>query len=189
MSNDETKMAIIDGPKKKALMSKHYNYVFDKNTGFFARWGFTKEEDPDFSPFGPEILDLEIDSGECLGNCKFCYKSNGSGVPSKHMSLENFKTLLEKMPKTLTQIAYGITNIYSNPDFFDIMRHAKESGVIPNYTTHGLDVDDNAVKLTAELCGAVAVSIVNKNKTYDSIKKFVDATLNRKILVRKKKEK
>jgi hypothetical protein len=178
MFNDGPKMAIIESPKKKALISEHYNYVFDKETGFFARWGKTKEEDPDFSPFGPEILDLEIDSGECLGNCKFCYKCNGSGVPSKHMSLEDFKTLLEKMPKTLTQIALGITNIHSNPDFFDIMRHSKEKGVIPNYTTHGLDVDEEAVKITSELCGAVAVSIVNKNKTYDAIKKYVDAGMD-----------
>jgi hypothetical protein len=109
--SDEAKMIIVDGPWKKALASKHYNYVFDKKTGFFARWGQTKEEDPDFSPFGPEILDLEIDSGECLGNCKFCYKSNGSGVPSKHMSLEDFKTLLDKMPKTLkTKINIELEN-------------------------------------------------------------------------------
>ena len=49
-------MLISETPKKKLICSKEYNYRFDKETGFFARWGKTKEEDPLFSPFGPEII-------------------------------------------------------------------------------------------------------------------------------------
>ena len=55
-------MKLLNGKVWKKLISKDYNYVFNKETGFFARWGETKEADPEKAPF-PEILDLEISSG------------------------------------------------------------------------------------------------------------------------------
>lgn len=164
--------------EKKIWRSSGYNFNFNKRTGFFMRWGNTFEDDPPFSPFGPEILDLEISSGECQGNCKFCYKCNGSGVETENMSLENFKIILSKMPPTLTQIAFGITNIGSNPDFFPMMLHARNNGIIPNYTCHGLDVNEKIAASTAKLCGAVAVSIVNQEKSYNAIKMFTDAGMD-----------
>jgi len=39
----------------KAFRSPIYNYIFDKKTGFFVRWGKTLEDDPPFSPYGPEL--------------------------------------------------------------------------------------------------------------------------------------
>lgn len=170
------KVKIIENKNKKVLLSKNYKYTFDKQTGFFARWGNGKDDDPQFSPWGPEILDLEISSGgDCKGGCKFCYKSNGGDQPTHNMTFEEFKVIFDKMPKTLTQIAYGIMDIYTNPDFFKIMKYARQNGVIPNYTCHGLDLDKNAIEKTVELCGAVAVSIVNKEKTYDAIFKLTNA--------------
>jgi MoaA/NifB/PqqE/SkfB family radical SAM enzyme len=164
-----------EGQEFKAIRSQGYNYNFNKITGAFARWGATKEDDPCWSPFGPEILDLEISTGACKGRCKFCYKENGTPrQETKHMTLETFQDLLSRMPDTLTQIAFGITDVYANPDFFLIMEHAREQGVVPNYTTHGLDMDDEAAYHTARLCGAVAVSVVNKEKTYDAIKMLTD---------------
>lgn len=47
-------MVIFETPKQKIVRSKGYNYEFNKKTGFFARWGKVKEDDPLFSPFGPE---------------------------------------------------------------------------------------------------------------------------------------
>jgi MoaA/NifB/PqqE/SkfB family radical SAM enzyme len=166
---------LADTEAVKALSSANYNFMFNKNTGFFARWGKTHDDDPSWSPFGPEILDLEISTGACKGRCRFCYKENGQPkAETKHMQLHEFEDILSRMPKTLTQIAFGITDVYANPDFFAIMSHARNKGVIPNYTTHGLDMDGWAADRTAELCGAVAVSVVNKEKTYDCIKMLTD---------------
>lgn len=161
----------------KQLKSANYNFIFNTKTGFFARWGKTKEEDPSHSPYGPEIADIEIVQGDCKGNCPFCYKSNGQ-VTNHYMNLEDYKKLLAKMPKTLCQVAFGITDIDGNPDFFEIMEHTRSEGVIPNYTTHGLDITPEIAAKTKELCGAVAVSIVNKEKTYDAIKMFTDAGMD-----------
>jgi len=183
-------MKILESKTKKVCVSKHYNFIFDKENGFFIRWGAKKEDDPDMSPIGPEILDLEISSGgDCAGKCPFCYKCNGvEGEETHNMTFNEFKTIFDKMPKTLTQIAFGIMNITTNSDFFKMMEYAKENGVIPNYTCHGLDMTPELADKTAKLCGAVAVSLVNKQKTYDTIKMLTDATLNKKILVRKKKK-
>lgn len=176
---------------RKEFRSENYNFNLDKNTGEFKRWGKTLEDDPQFSLFGPEILDLEIstsvrpedehkynserlvyDEG-CLGKCGFCYKSNGK-YPTYNMTFEEFKIIFDKLPKTVGQIAFGILNIGTNPDFFKMMEHASENGVKPNYTCHGLDVTDEYAERTAELCGAVAVSVYNKEKSYEAIKKFTD---------------
>ena len=106
-----------------------------------------------------------------------CYKSNGTGEPV-HMSLGMFKEILEKIRTPLTQIAFGITDIYDNPDFFWIMQAARDAGIVPNYTTSALDLDDEAVKKTAELCGAVAVSVVDENACFDAISRFTRAGMS-----------
>lgn len=167
---------IKENKSAKAFSSEQYNYVYDKTSGFFIRWGKEHDDDPDYSPYGPEILDLEISSGgDCLGNCPFCYKCNGGDQPTHNMTLDEFNVILQKMPPTLTQIAFGIMNIGTNPDFFPMMRAAREAGIVPNYTCHGLDVTDEAVKETAEFCGAVAVSVVDKERTYDAVEAFSKA--------------
>jgi len=172
-------MRIIENESGKALFSEDYNFIFNKNSGFFARWGKTTLDDPQFSPFGCEILDLEISSGLCSGRCKFCYKDNGEDINTHHMTLDEFKTIFNKMPETLTQIAFGICDIDSNPDFFAMMEYAKSNGVVPNYTCNGLGVTQEIAKKTAELCGAIAVSLINKEKTYDAIKMFsIDNNMN-----------
>ncbi len=164
-------MKIVEKEDTKALLSENYNFLFNKKTGFFARWGKTPKDDPQFSPFGPEILDLEISSGgDCLGNCPFCYKCNGGDQPTHNMTFDEFKTIFDLMPKTLTQIAFGIMNIQTNPDFFRMMEYAKENGVAPNFTCHGLDMTPEIAKRVSTLCGAIAVSLVNKKKTFETIK-------------------
>ena len=70
-----TKIKDIGGDRVKIFKSTDYHYLFNLNTGFFARWGKATNEDPEYSKFGPEILDIEI-STICSNECSFCYKSN-----------------------------------------------------------------------------------------------------------------
>jgi MoaA/NifB/PqqE/SkfB family radical SAM enzyme len=168
-------MKIIEKDGCKELHSEDYNYIFRRSDGSFWRWGETEDDDPQFSPYGPEILDLEISSGKCNGRCKFCYKDNGEDENTHHMTLEEFKTVFHKIPNVLTQIAFGICDISSNPDFFAMMEYSREHRVIPNYTCNGLEVTQEIAQRTAKLCGAVAVSLVNKKKSYEAINNFLDA--------------
>jgi len=164
-------------PKVKRVRSPKYNYDFNVGNGYFKRWGETEEDDPDYSPYGPEILDMEISTvceGIGLGPCKWCYKSNTK--VGENMSLEKFKTIFHKLPKTLTQIAFGIGDIDSNPDFFKIMEYCRNNDynyVVPNVTINGYNLTDDYATKLAELCGAVSVSMYKpKDTCYDAVAKL-----------------
>lgn len=154
----------------KKLQSPDYNYVFEKKTGLFLRWGATAKEDPDWSPFGPEIADIEV-STVCHQGCAFCYKSNRQA--GHNMSLETFRRVLAALPKTVTQIAFGIGDIDANPDLWDIFRHTRECGVVPNVTINGARMRAADHQNLAELCGAVAVSRYdNTNICYNAVEQL-----------------
>jgi len=88
--NDE--LIIEENNKVKICKSKNYNSLFDKKTGFFARWGKNKEDDPICAP-GCEIADIEIVSGgNCLGKCNFCSPSGTKiNTPGGVKNIENLK--------------------------------------------------------------------------------------------------
>ncbi len=171
--------AIIESDELKVCRSEDYNYVFRKDTGMFARWGKTMEEDPETAPC-PEIMDLEI-STVCSGvptngkasPCKFCYKANGPR--GKQMSKEKFEQIFERLPKSITQIAFGIGDLVGHDDMWDIFDHTKAGGVIPNVTTNGWGLTDEIAERLANTMGAVAVSRYNPpDVCYDAVKKLTD---------------
>ena len=178
------KLTINNGVK--SFRSADYNYDFSLKNGFFRRWGQTFEDDPETSPYGPEIADIEISAGEsCPMSCPFCYKGNRKGDASKstHMSLETFSNVLAKFPKYdghffTTQIAFGITSIGAHPELFGIFRHCRKNNIIPNVTINGADpLTDEQIKTLVELTGAMAISINSsiKDKGYELISKLIAA--------------
>lgn len=159
-------MEILENEYRKILKSPEVNYFFRKDNGYMSTWGKTLEEDPQYSPYGPFILDMEV-STVCHRGCKSCYKSltpNG-----KNMSLETFKTIFSKLPKTLTQIAFGIGTISANEELFDIFKYCRENGIIPNVTINGSDMTPELYDKLAELCGAVAVSRYNDDVCFSAV--------------------
>ena len=163
----------------KFVRSELYNYDFNYKTGWFARWGKTKEDDPQVAPF-PEICDLEVTT-KCSGPggklCKFCYKSNTPN--GQNMSFETFKIIIDKMKMSetcvgITQCAIGAdATCESNPDLFKMMEYARECYIVPNITV--ADISDDVADKLASLCGAVAVSRYDdKDICYDSVKKLTD---------------
>lgn len=158
-------LSIIDTPESKQVRSETYNYSFDKKTGFFARWGRSFAEDAKCAP-SPEILDIEV-STICHKGCSFCYKSNM--VQGGNMSFDTFKAIFDKMPKVLTQIAFGIGDIDANPDLFRMMEYSRSNGVIPNITINGERMTDEYYDKLVSLCGAVAVSLYDKDTCYNAV--------------------
>lgn len=157
---------IRDEPSTKLLASKDYNYIFNKVDGTFARWGAKIEDDPDYSPFGCEIADIEI--GEiCHKACPFCYK--GNTPDGLYMPIDLFKKVISKLPPTLTQIAFGIGDIDGNPDLELILEHTRNNGVIPNITINGYRMNNYYYDLLVKHCGAVAVSLYETSRCYDAV--------------------
>lgn len=169
----------------KQCISEGYNFQFNSKNGEFARWGKTVNDDPKWGML--EIFDLEI-SEVCHGIpkpgtdtpvvCGFCYKTNSP--VGTNMSFETFKDIFNKLPRTLTQIAFGIGDIWSNPDLVKIMDYCRDNdynpGVVPNLTTNGYGLTDEWVKTLAERCGGVAVSrYENYDVCYDAVEKLTAA--------------
>lgn len=160
----------------KMFKSPDYNFIFNTNSGFFARWGKTMDDDPEFSPVGNEILDIEV-TDICKGPggipCKFCYKSNTPNNTS-NMSFGMFKNIIDKMPSTLTQAALGVdAQCESNPDIWKMMEYSRSKGIIPNITV--ADITVQTARLLSNYCGAVSVSrYENKDYCYNSIQKLIN---------------
>jgi len=166
-------IVIKEDNNKKILNSKNYNFIFSKNTGAFIRWGKSLKDNPKYCPFGPEIADIEITT-ICDGvdgtPCKFCYKSNTSnGI---YMTLEKYEYILKYLPKTITQIAFGVdAKCETNPDTFEIMELTREKGIIPNVTI--ANIKTKTARKLARLCGSVAVSrYADKEICYESVRKL-----------------
>lgn len=158
--------------------SKTYNEFFSKVDGFTCKFGTSAADDPDWCPLGPDIADIEISINGCprVGgtSCKFCYKNN-TDRPATNMSLANFKKIVRKFPRNLSQIALGITGVQTNPDFKEMLRWLREDmGIIPNYTLSGADLNNDIFEATLKYCGRVAVSVyeTDKNLCYNTIKRF-----------------
>lgn len=159
----------------KAFKSERYKYIFNKINGSFARFGKTLEDDGDLELGLPEIADIEI-STICHGihniPCAFCYKANtGTGT---NMSLDTFKKVFAKLPHTVTQIAFGIGDIDSNPDMFDIFQYARDNGVVPNVTINGDRLTDEICLRLSKVCGAVAVSYYDHELTCNAVQRLTD---------------
>jgi len=179
----------------RVFNSPCYNFVFDKRTGFFARCGANEHDDPAYSPFGPELADIEIssaapedierarhhdavfvvDDGGCngLGCRKFCYKGS-FGNSTAHMKLSTITRILDMLPDTVCQIAYGVCSVTSHPDIWRIFEETRKRSLVPNVTINGIGVTDEVAERLSTLCGAVAVSVnpYNRDIAYDTIHKL-----------------
>lgn len=163
----------------KRLRSKDYNYNFDDQTGLFARWGKTLDDNPTHSPVGNEILDIEV-STICTGingvPCSHCYKS--SSAIGENMSLTTYRQILDKMPATLCQVALGIGNLNANPDLKDIILYTRSKHIVPNITINGAMLTDDMAQFLVAQCGAISVSRYEpKDVCYDAVKRLTDLGL------------
>lgn len=160
--------------------SENYNWNFNLENGFTARWGKTFQDDPAYSPRGPEIADIEIGT-VCHGingtPCPWCYKSNTTR--GTYMTFETFREVFQKLNTNgnLHQIAFGLGDIDGNPDIYRIMSYCREHNVIPNITINGARLDEYHITNLAKLCGNVVVSHYDDDVCFNAVKALTDAGL------------
>ena len=178
---DEHTWIVYHSPTFKITLDvtdHHYHCFFNKLTGLNVRFGKTIDDDPNCCELGPEILDLEISVNGCVPvkgseNCKYCYKNNTNRQPF-NMTFETFTKIIAKFPINLSQIAFGITGLQTNPDLPKMFEYCRQIGIIPNLTTVGADLNETTKDMICKYAGACAVSCYTgaKELCYSTIKEL-----------------
>jgi len=168
----------------RVFRTEGYKSVFDFKTGYFL-----SKNKKNYSPFGPETLEVEITKGNCPHKCKFCYRYN-QDKEFKNMSLTEFKTLVNKMPPTITQISLGITGIQTNPDTESIVDFCISKRIKPNITITGIDLTDDFAKRIVPKLGGIGISVYKDKEelafnTLNRIKKYGHKQVGFQIIVAK----
>jgi len=160
----------------KMFSNSDYEVMFNMQTGLEILRGKNGKPDP-FSLELPLLLDIGI-MGHCKNKCAFCYQGH---INEPNMKLEDFKKIIDEVKHHTNQVALGgrgDPNLHEN--FKEIVEYARKNGVIPNYTTSGINLTDQQVDIS-KLCGAVAVSDYETTTTYKAINKFMEAGIKTNI--------
>ena len=158
-----------------------FREAFDSETGFYVRTalldadGKETKTEAQIRSF-PALLDIGI-MGKCssVATCGVgCYQQGGGNKLGKNMPLENFKNIIDQIKGKTFEIALGgFGNPNEHEDFVEIVKYASANGVVPNYTTAGIVLNDKQVRASKKYCGAVAVSWHDEDYTYSAIDKLI----------------
>lgn len=154
------------------LKTDRYEVYYNTETGFELVRGINNHKDPYVLDL-PLLLDIGI-MGHCKNKCNICYQGN---KVEDHMKLEEFKMILDQTKHHLNQVALGGRGDPNHhPHFREIVEYCIRCGIIPNYTTSGIDLTDEQIEIS-KMCGAVAISDYDQVCAYDSIKRLQQADI------------
>lgn len=154
----------------KYVKNDKYEIRFDSKDGYEELEGINGNPDPFVLDY-PTLIDVGI-MGNCQNKCEFCYQGDKY---QDHMTVENFRKLVNEVKNYVNQCALGGRgNPNKHPNFREIIEICRDNNIIPNYTTSGLDLTDEEVEISKK-CGAVAVSMHEKDYTWRAVKMFQEA--------------
>lgn len=175
IKDPNTKMAVVGG-FDKSFKNNKYELLFNTKTGVEVVYGINDNPDPFYLEL-PSLLDIGV-MGHCQNKCYFCYQGHTS---EPNMKLEDFKNIIDQVKHHTNQVALGgrgDPNHHEN--FKEIVVYARENGVVPNYTTSGINLTDEQIEIS-KLCGAVAVSDYGTEHTYNAIERLIKAGIKTNI--------
>lgn len=167
---------VFAGMFDKETTTSKYQLLFNTKTGLELLRGINGNPDP-FVTELPTLLDVGI-MGHCKNKCTICYQGDKK---EPHMTLTNFKRIIDETKHHVNQIALGgrgDPNLH--PKFKQIVEYARNNGVIPNYTTSGNGLTKRHVEIS-KMCGAVAVSDYRQPFTFKAFKMFTDAKIKTNV--------
>lgn len=116
----------------------------------------------------PEFYDISLGT-YCKGGCPYCYASASTrGNNYKNVS-EKIKDFFQKIPleDRPFQVAIGGGGEPTlHPEFEKVLKTFSELDIVPNYTTNGMHLDENLIKITKRYCGGVALTLHPHLKKY-----------------------
>ena len=161
----------------KIIENTRYRISFNTETGEEILEGINGELDPFILDY-PSLIDVGI-MGHCENKCIFCYQGDEH---QDHMSLDNFKRIVDESKFYVNQLACGGRgDPNKHPNFKEILKYCRDNNVVPNYTTSGIDLTEEEVEITKEFAGAVAVSMHRQDYTWRALKMFMDAEMKTNI--------
>jgi MoaA/NifB/PqqE/SkfB family radical SAM enzyme len=160
----------------KRFKNDKYEILFNTKTGLEITQGINGNADP-FVLQMASLLDIGV-MGTCKHKCKFCYQGH---VNKPNMKLDDFKAIIDEVAFHVNQVALGgrgDPNHHEN--FKEIIEYCRSKNIVPNYTTSGIGLTDEQVKIS-KLCGAVAVSDYGQPFTYEALSKLINAGIKTNI--------
>ena len=153
----------------KTVKTNTYEIRFNPENGYEELEGINGNPDPFVLEY-PSLIDIGI-MGNCQNKCEYCYQGDNY---QEHMTLDNFKKIIDESKDYVMQVALGGRgNPNKHPQFREILKYCRDNGVVPNYTTSGIDLTEEEVEITKEYAGAVAVSMHRMDYTWRALEMFM----------------
>ena len=156
----DARTEVFNWSQTAQVRQDHDNWVmFNQNTGGKIRFSFLPAVAEYTKSTVPELVDLKL-SDYCAYGCAFCYQ--GSTKQGKHGELQNVKKILDALAKMqVFEVALGGGEPTHYPHLREVLQYAHDLGIVPNFTTFGVDWLQNAelVKTVQQTVGAIGVSV------------------------------
>jgi hypothetical protein len=108
--------------------------LFNRETGARFTVNFntgTRTKDP----IMPMLVDMKI-TDQCNHGCEFCYQDSRPNGKHAEKYYDVIKSLAELR---VFEVAIGGGEPTTAPEFLSILKHCRESGIVPNFSTRSLD--------------------------------------------------
>jgi MoaA/NifB/PqqE/SkfB family radical SAM enzyme len=145
--------------KIKCFPNNNYRAIFNSENGQTIRQKF--HSNLPYKPLEfPEILDISLGT-KCFANCSFCYTSaikNGENYENVVEKIENFFGKQSENERPFQVAIGGGGEPTLHPKFVEVLKSFHGLGIMPNYTTNGMHLNNKIIKATKKYSGGVAVS-------------------------------
>lgn len=109
----------------------------------------------------PEFYDLSP-GNKCSGGCSYCYAGalkNGVHYRNLVQKVEDFFGRMTENQRPFQVAIGGEQEPLENPEFWDMCEALRALGIVPNYTTNGMFVNDKNIEKTLKLSGNAAITL------------------------------
>lgn len=124
----------------------------------------------------PEFYDISP-GNKCSGGCdEYCYAAalkTGTHYKDLAKKVNSFFGSMPDNNKPFQVAIGGEQEPLENPEIWEMIQEFKRLGIVPNYTTNGMFINDKNIELTIKHCGGVAVTL------HTHLEKFWRRALNR----------
>jgi len=149
----------IPGFKIREFKDRNYRAIFNETTGQTIRIAFDKTKDIEPLEY-PELTDISFGT-ICKANCPFCYTSaikNGVNYPNLVEKIDAWYGVMTENQRPFQVAIGGGGEPTMHPEFPAAVQRFRELGIMPNYTTNAMHLDETVLDATVKYCGGVAIS-------------------------------